>query len=96
MDYTQILIKPVISEKATDIKEASNQIAFYVLPGANKIEVKKAVENAFDVKVEAVRMVRKKSGLRRKYGRVVGKESGYKKAYVRLQPGDKIEFFEGV
>ncbi|WP_027179185.1 50S ribosomal protein L23 [Maridesulfovibrio bastinii] len=96
MDYTQILIKPVISEKATDIKEASNQIAFYVLPDANKTEVKKAVEAAFDVKVEAVRIVRKQSALRKKYGRVVGKVSGYKKAYVKLQSGDKIEFFEGV
>lgn len=96
MDYTQILIKPVISEKATDIKEASNQIAFYVMPDTNKIEVKKAVEAAFDVKVEAVRMVRKQISLRKKYGRAVGRESGYKKAYVKLQPGDKIEFFEGV
>ncbi len=40
MDYTQILIKPVISEKATDIKEAANQVAFYVLPSANKTESK--------------------------------------------------------
>lgn len=96
MDYTQILIKPVISEKATDIKEASNQIAFYVLPTANKAEVKKAVEAAFDVKVEAVRIVRKQAAPRKKYGRVVGKVSGYKKAYVQLQSGDKIEFFEGV
>ncbi|WP_320009128.1 50S ribosomal protein L23 [Maridesulfovibrio sp.] len=96
MDYTQILIKPVISEKATDIKEASNQVAFYVLPSANKTEVKKAVESAFDVKVDFVRIVRKRPGLRRKFGRVVGKLSGYKKAYVKLSAGEKIEFFEGV
>lgn len=96
MDYTQILIKPVISEKATDIKEASNQVAFYVLPSANKTEVKKAVESAFDVKVDSVRIVRKRPGLRRKFGRVVGKLSGYKKAYVKLSAGEKIEFFEGV
>ncbi|WP_415718430.1 50S ribosomal protein L23 [Maridesulfovibrio sp.] len=96
MDYTQILIKPVISEKATDIKEASNQVAFYVLPSANKTEVKKAVESAFDVKVDFVRIVRKRPSLRRKFGRVVGKLSGYKKAYVKLSAGEKIEFFEGV
>ncbi|WP_320169244.1 50S ribosomal protein L23 [Maridesulfovibrio sp.] len=96
MDYTQILIKPVITEKATDIKESSNQVTFLVLPSANKTEVKKAVESAFDVKVDNVRIVRKRPGLRRKFGRVVGKVSGYKKAYVKLSEGEKIEFFEGV
>ena len=96
MDYTQILIKPVISEKATEIKEASNQVTFYVQPSANKPEIKKAVEAAFDVKVDSVHIVRKRPGLRRKFGRVVGKQSGYKKAYVKLLAGEKIEFFEGV
>lgn len=96
MDYTQVLLKPVITEKATDMKEAANQVAFFVHPNANKIEVKKAVEQAFDVKVERVNIVKRKPLARVRFGRAVGKESGFKKAYVTLQPGEKVEFFEGV
>ncbi len=96
MDYTQILIKPLISEKANMAKELANQVAFYVHPKANKIEIKKAVEKAFDVKVEGVNVVRRKPAVRKRFGRAMGKVSGYKKAYVTLAAGEKIEFFEGV
>lgn len=96
MDYTQILIKPLISEKSTAIKEESNQVAFYVAPGANKIEIKKAVEEAFKVKVDGVNVVKHRARPRKRFGRVTGKISGYKKAYIKLAPGEKIEFFEGV
>ncbi len=96
MDHTQILIKPLISEKATLAKETANQVVFYVHPAANKIEVRKAVEKTFDVSVERVNMVRRRPGLRTKFGRKVGKVTGSKKAYVTLAPGEKIEFFEGV
>lgn len=99
MDYTQILIRPLISEKGTFLKEAGNQVAFFVKKDANKIQIKKAVEDAFDVKVEAVNVVVKKPlaklvtrGRKRQASRV----PGYKKAYVTLAPGSKIEFFEGV
>lgn len=96
MDYTQILMKPVISEKATDIKETDNKVAFYVHPAANKIEIQKAVEAAFKVRVEAVNVVRRKPQAKQRHGKAVGKEAGYKKAYVTLAAGEKIEFFEGV
>ncbi|MDK2955110.1 MAG: large subunit ribosomal protein [Desulfovibrionales bacterium] len=96
MDHTQVLIKPLISEKATLAKETTNQVVFYVHPAANKIEVKKAVEKAFNVTVERVNMVRKRPGMRRKFGRAIAKVSGSKKAYVTLAAGEKIEFFEGV
>ncbi|MCM0753730.1 50S ribosomal protein L23 [Desulfovibrio aminophilus] len=96
MDYTQILLRPLISEKATAAKEATNSVAFFVHPSANKIEVKKAVEQAFNVKVEAVNIVKKASLARSRFGRATGRISGYKKAYVKLAAGDKIEFFEGV
>lgn len=99
MDYTQILIKPLISEKGTFLKEEVNQVAFFVNKNANKLMVKKAVEAAFAVSVEAVNIVVKKPlarvfsrGRKRQYGRT----PGYKKAYVTLAPGSKIEFFEGV
>ncbi len=96
MNYAQILIKPLISEKATLAKEVANQVVFYIAPEANKIEVKKAVEEAFGVKVAAVNIIRRRPMTRRRHGRAVGKISGYKKAYVTLVPGEKIEFFEGV
>ncbi len=96
MDYTKILIRPVITEKTTYLKDQANQVAFIVHKDANKIEIKRAVENAFNVKVEDVRIVNKKPRLRKRFGRVIGKVSGFKKAYVQLAPGEKIEFFEGV
>ena len=99
MDYTQILIKPLISEKGTFLKEEANQVAFFVRKDANKVQIKKAVEDAFDVKVEAVNVVVKKPLAKvfaRGRKRLAGTVSGYKKAYVTLAPGSKIEFFEGV
>jgi len=96
MEYTRIILKPVVTEKSTFIKESDNQVVFMVAPGANKIEIKRAVETAFKVKVENVRVVVRKADSKTKQGRVVGKVPGWKKAYVTLAKGDKIEFFEGV
>ncbi len=99
MDYTQILIKPLVSEKGTFLKEEANTFAFYVHKGADKMMVKKAVEAAFDVKVEAVNIVVRRPMKRlfnRGRSRVEGTVPGYKKAYVTLAPGSRIEFFEGV
>ena len=96
MDYSQVLLKPVVSEKANEAKEKANHVSFYVHPDSNKIEVKKAVEAAFDVKVESVNIIRQKAMPRKRFGRVTGRIPGYKKAYVKLAEGDKIEIFEGV
>ena len=96
MDYSQIIIRPLVSEKTTFMRDETNQVAFFVNPRANKIEIKRAVEKAFNVKVTEVRVVCKKPGDRKRQGRVVGRVSGYKKAYVTLAEGAKIEFFEGV
>jgi len=95
MSYANILLKPVISEKATKAKEESNQVIFLVSPRANKVEIKAAVEEAFKVKVTEVNVVRRRP-LKRAKGRVMAHVPGYKKAYVTLASGDKIEFFEGV
>ena len=99
MDYTQILIKPLISEKGTLLKEEMSQVAFFVNKDANKVQIKKAVEEAFGVKVKAVNVVVQKPrakmvsrGRKRQPSRV----PGYKKAYVTLAEGGRIEFFEGV
>ena len=96
MDYTQILIKPLISEKATTAKEVANQVVFYVHPDANKVQIGVAVEKAFNVKVTDVNVVRRRPRPRTRFGRVTGREAGYKKAYVTLAEGEKIELFEGV
>ena len=96
MDYSQVIMKPLVSEKATFLKEGANQVAFFVSPRANKVEIKKAVEEAFKVTVTDVRVMCKKPVARVRQGRVVGKTVGCKKAYVTLAPGQKIEFFEGV
>jgi len=96
MDYTQILIKPLLTEKTSVLKDAVQQVTFFVHPAANKIEIKRAVEKAFDVKVQAVNVVNKTAVNRKRQGRVIGRVPGRKKAYVTLAAGDKIEFFEGV
>ena len=96
MDYTKILLRPVVTEKATVLREAQQKIAFFVDPKANKIEIGKAVEAAFKVKVVNVNVVTVKPRDRVKQGRVKGRIPGYRKAYVTLAKGDKIEFFEGV
>jgi len=96
MEYTEILKKPVVTEKSTDLKEAQGQVVFLVHNWANKIEVKEAVEKAFDVEVVNVNISKHKPRLRKRFGRTMGSKAGYKKAYIRLAPGEKIEYFEGV
>ncbi|MFP4083591.1 MAG: 50S ribosomal protein L23 [Desulfonatronovibrio sp.] len=96
MHNTQILIKPLISEKSNLIKEFQNQVAFIIHSDANKYQVKDAVESLFNVKVDRVNIVRRKPTLRKKFGRSAGTVPGFKKAYVSLAAGEKIEFFEGV
>ena len=95
MDHMQILLRPVVTEKATSLREGANQVAFYVHPDANKIEIKKAVEAAFSVKVTDVNVVCKKARDRVRNRRVTH-VAGSRKAYVTLAAGEKIEFFEGV
>lgn len=96
MDYTQILIKPLLTEKTGFLKDAAQQVTFFVHPAAGKIEIKKAVEAMFGVTVLGVNVVKRAPVARRRQGRVVGHAPGVKKAYVTLAQGDKIEFFEGV
>lgn len=96
MDLTSVLLKPVLTEKTTMLKDEDRQVTFFIHPHANKLEVKKAVEKAFDVTVEKVNIIRRAPRNRERQGRVVGRKPGFKKAYVMLAQGDKIEFFEGV
>ena len=90
-----LIRSPLITEKATRMKEASNTICFEVARSANKIEVRRAIETLFGVKVLDVR-VANRQGKWKRMGRFLGQRKDWKKAYVRLAPGQTIEFFEGV
>ncbi len=93
-DY-QIILKPVISEKSTILKEQKQQYCFEVARDANKHEVRSAIERLFNVKVDSVRVVNVRGKMKR-LGRSIGKRRDWKKAYVELKEGEKpIEFFEG-
>lgn len=87
----QILKKPLITEKTNELKEIGQVVAFEVALDANKIEIKRAIEKAFDVKVKNVNTVLV-AGKRKRVGRNIGKRSNWKKAYVTLAEGD-IDFF---
>jgi large subunit ribosomal protein L23 len=95
MQPQELIRRPLITEKSTRLKEASNTICFEVARAANKIEVRRAVEKLFGVKVLDVR-VANRQGKWKRMGRFVGQRKAWKKAYVRLAPGQTIEFFEGV
>lgn len=87
-----IIKRPVVSEKSYD-GIAINKYTFEVEPEANKIEIKKAVEEAFKVSVTSVNTSYVKAKAKR-MGWTKGRTRGWKKAIVTLKPGDKIEFFE--
>lgn len=95
MIYYDIIKSPLITEKTTIQKEASNQVSFKVFRVANRIEIKRAVENIFNVKVAGVRTMQVK-GKTKQRGRIVGKRKDWKKAIITLMPGERIDFFEGV
>jgi large subunit ribosomal protein L23 len=95
MDAQRVIRRPLITEKATRMKEATNTVCFEVDRDANKIEVHRAIEKLFGVKVLDVR-VANRQGKWKRMGRFVGQRKAWKKAWVRLAPDQKIEFFEGV
>ena len=88
-NYTNVIIAPVITEKSA-IQKESNVYTFKVAKDANKIQIKKAIEEAFGVKVVKVNTLNTKSKSKR-VGRYTGKTKAYKKAYVTLKDGDSIE-----
>lgn len=88
----QIIKKPLITEKTSLQKEAGQTVAFEVARDANKIEIKQAVEKAFNVKVKTVNTALI-GGKVKRVGRNFGKRSNWKKAYVTLAEGSTIDFF---
>jgi len=88
-----VLIRTILTEKTTQLDEADNVYTFEVGEGANKHQIKAAVESVFGVSVENVRtaIIRGKS---KRFGRYYGKRSNWKKAFVRLSEGDSLNFYE--
>lgn len=94
-----ILIKPVITEKATTDSELNNRYTFEVDPRTNKVEIKKAVEAAYGVSVEKVRTINVRPDRNTRYtktGVVTGKTNAIKKAIVQLAEGDTIDFYNNI
>ena len=98
LEATQIILRPVISEKSMD-QTSRNKYTFAVADEANKMQIKAAVEQLFKVTVLNVNVLttkRKEKSRNRRRGRQVGYTSPWKKAVVTVKAGDSIEFFEGV
>jgi large subunit ribosomal protein L23 len=87
----QVLVGPIVSEKATAAAEKNNQVLFQVLRDATKPEIKAAVELLFKVQVESVRTLNQK-GKTKRFGRSVGRRDHIKKAYVSLKEGQELNF----
>jgi large subunit ribosomal protein L23 len=85
----QVLVAPVVSEKATMIAEKSNSVTFKVLQDASKPEIKAAVELMFKVEVKGVSVVNTK-GKTKRFGKSVGRRDNIRKAYVTLKPGQEL------
>ncbi|HHF98532.1 MAG: 50S ribosomal protein L23 [Thermodesulfobacterium sp.] len=92
-DPRKVILAPIITEKSMYLKEKYNQVSFWVDPSANKIEIKKAVEDLFKVKVLDVQTIRVKGKPKGGF-RNPGRTSIRKKAIVRLAEGQTIDFFE--
>ncbi len=91
----EIIKRPLITEKTSIQKELFNQISFEVDRRANRIEIKKAIESIFNVRVASVKTMQI-TGKTKRRGRILGKRRDWKKAIVKLMPGERIDFFEGV
>jgi large subunit ribosomal protein L23 len=89
----QVVLRPLVTEKATALKDDRNQVSFQVALDANKVDIRRAVEAIFKVKVTDVR-TQVVFGKEKRMGRFVGRRPSWKKAVVQLAPDNKIELFE--
>ena len=94
-----VLIKPIVTEKMTELGEKRNQFGFVVDKRANKIQIKKAIEEMYDVSVVNINTMRYGGKAKSRYTRtgiVQGKTTSYKKAVVTLAEGDQIDFYSNI
>ena len=95
MKLTDVIRRPLVTEKTTQLREDGKIVVFEVARDANKIDVKRAVEKLLGAKVDGVRTANTQGKLKRQ-GRFVGRRSDWKKAYVTLKDGQKLpDFLEG-
>ena len=87
----QVLVAPIVSEKATHVADKSNAVTFKVLQDATKPEIKAAVELMFKVQVKGVSVLNQK-GKAKRFGKTVGRRDHVRKAYVTLMPGQELNF----
>ncbi|MBN2667322.1 MAG: 50S ribosomal protein L23 [Bacteroidales bacterium] len=95
----KILLKPIVTEKMTKDGDKFNRYGFVVERSANKIQIRKAVEELYGVTVESVNTIRyggKVKSRNTKSGLLVGKTAAYKKAVVTLAEGNKIDFYSNI
>jgi large subunit ribosomal protein L23 len=90
-----ILLQPLLTEKITVLRESANKVGFLVRKDANRVEIKRAVESALNVKVARVNVLNV-MGKTKRLGRFVGKRPDWKKAIVTLKKGEKLELYESV
>ncbi len=95
MNTYQIIKAPVDTEKSNIQKELYKQLTFEVASEANRVEIRRAVEEIFNVKVKSVNTTNVKGKVKQR-GRIIGKRRDWKKANVTLMPGYRINFFDGV
>ena len=95
MNVHEVIRRPLVTEKSTIGRETENLATFSVDTRATKHDIKRAIEELFDVRVLAVRTMRQ-PGKKRRVGRTIGRRPAWKKAIVQLAEGQSIEFFEGV
>ena len=94
LEYAEMILAPLVTEKSTALKDTQRLLCFKVHREANKIMVKKAVEELFKTKVQWVRILNFQ-GKEKRHGRYVGRRADWKKAYVKLSPEAKmIEYIE--
>ncbi len=94
-DAREVVIRPLVTERSTELGEDQNAYTFVVSKDANKIEIRQAVERLFSVKVAAVRTMNYR-GKWRRVGRSQGRRPAWKKAIVKLAAGERIDVYEGI
>jgi len=94
MNQYDVIVRPIVTEKSSLLKDGGNQYVFEVARTANKIEIAKAVERLFKVKVMSVHVMNME-GKKRRLGKFSGKRPDWRKAIVKVNRKDKISFFEG-
>jgi len=93
VDSHRVLIRPLLTEKITGLRENTNTVGFVVHPDANRIQIRQAVEALLKVKVDKVNLMNVRGKVKR-LGRFSGKRSDWKKAFVTLKEGEKLEMYE--